>query len=321
MERAVKRRPTPVAPVAMAFAALALGACVVRADVGESEPCLPSQSECLVAGRPRCVDPSSDRAHCGACDVVCDVGDACVQGRCAATQCAIGERRCEGELVLECARDRTRFVRASCARGTHCEGAGLCVDNVAQWPTRWTVVESEDPPAQTAAPWQSWGGACGARGLGTIEGETAYTSSSDRTFHGRSTRWPTTGAWAIQARLRWQRDAQVRVMLGAYTAFGRGLDGWTEQLFANRDEVSLLSRGAPPRVVGTRAPTEQWHTVRFEADTASARGRWLLNGVVLSEIALQPIESFGPYLLIAGYGPCMTNVMNVGRVTIEEGGR
>ena len=41
----------------------------------------------------RCVDPSSDVAHCGGCDVACGLGVACISGRCV---CAPGDPSCGG---------------------------------------------------------------------------------------------------------------------------------------------------------------------------------------------------------------------------------
>lgn len=297
-----------------------LSACLVRGDAGESEPCLPSQSTCVVSGRPRCVDPASDRAHCGACDSVCAAGDVCVQGRCAATQCAEGERRCEGEALLECARDRTRFERAQCERGAHCEGAGRCVDNVATWPDNWITSESDAPSAQSVEPWSSWGGDCGTRQLAVIDGEPVYASTSDRTLHARPVPWPTEGAWAIEARLRWHREGTVLVMVGSYAALGQGVAGWIEQLQIVRDAVSTATLGAVPQLQTARATPELWHTIRFEADTASARARWTIDGRVVVERGMLPIEAFGPYLVIAGFGECATNVLNVGAVSVQRGG-
>jgi hypothetical protein len=146
-----------------------------------------------------------------------------------------------------------------------------------------------------------------------------FLSTSDRTIHARTVAWPTESAWALQLRLRWHRYATVRVMIGSYVAVGEGVFGWIEQFELSREQVSVLSLGSMTRVLATRATTEQWHVLRFEADPASARVRWLLDGTAVSEGALRVPEAFGPYLVIAGFGECGTNALAVGEVQIEEG--
>lgn len=294
-------------------------ACITRGDVGENEPCLPSQSTCIVEGRLRCVDPTQDRAHCGSCNFVCADGDLCVQGRCASTRCTDGERACEGETALVCARDRTRFERRSCPRGTHCEGAGRCVDNVARWPERWMTLVRDEPSAQSGAPWVSWGGACGVRTVMMHHGEPAFVSTSDRTFHGRSVMWPTEGVWSVELRLRWHREATVLIMIGAYATVGESVSQSISMLQFVREVASVATVGVDPRMLSNRFATEQWHTIRFEAHGSSARMRWLVDGTTLIEQGLPSVEAFGPSLMIAGYGPCRDDVFAVGTVSLEEG--
>lgn len=292
--------------------------CVLRADAGEREPCLPSQTECLVEGRPRCIDPSSDRAHCGACSNSCAAGDVCSAGRCAATVCAHGELRCDEGDVLQCAADRSWFERIPCDRGTHCAN-GACVDTVAQWPSAWSLSRRESPAAQQNEPWQRWGGACGATRLDAARGETAVVFTSDRTFHSRPFTWPPRGAWAVQARVWWQRDASVRVSIGAYVSVGETINAQMHQLWLNGESVVTRHFGQPDQPLETRTTSDQWHDVRFEADTDRARARWLLDGRTVHEEPLAPMDAFGAYFVLSGYGSCNVDVWASGDISFEVG--
>jgi hypothetical protein len=221
--------------------------------------------------------------------------------------------------VLRCARDRTRFERVPCERGTHCEGAGACLANAAPWPTRWSSIQLDPPAAQSMEPWTRWGGACGNAALDARLGETALVFTSDRTLHGRNMRWPQRGAWAVQARVRWHREATVRIYVGAYVSPGEAVAGTMQQFAALRDALSIQAIGRQQQAVAAAVAVEQWHVIRFEAHAESARSRWLLDGQQIHEAPLQPMDAFGPWLIIAGIGSCETNVLAISDVSLEEG--
>jgi hypothetical protein len=193
------------------------------------------------------------------------------------------------------------------------------VDTVASWPTQWMTRERDEPSMQRGAPWASWGGACGVRQVTMLDDQLVFASTSDRTFHGRRTTWPTEGIWAVEVRLRWHREATVRVMVGAYATIGESVAQTISEAQLDRDVVSVVSVGSTPRILSTRLATEQWHTIRFEAHVQSARMRWIMDGAVVIEQGMLPAESFGPYFVVAGYGPCLADVFAVGTVSIEEG--
>jgi hypothetical protein len=233
--------------------------------------------------------------------------------------CVEGERRCDETDVLVCARDRSRFERQRCDRGAHCADNGQCAQNIAQWPSAWRNTLRQDPATQSTEPWQRWGGACGATRLGERDGEPALLFTSDRTFHGRPLTLPTRGAWGMQARLRWSAASSVRVSVGAYVSIGETVTTQMHQLWLEGPHVLVRRFGQPDLPLAIVTTVDQWHDVRFEADTDNARARWLLDGREIHESPLQPLDALGPYLVFAGYGVCNDEVWAIGEVSLEEG--
>ncbi|MDX2011632.1 MAG: DUF1566 domain-containing protein [Myxococcaceae bacterium] len=83
----------------------------------------------------RCVDRSSDREHCGACGVVCEVR--CDQGQCA---CQAGRTLCAGRcVVLEADDSHCGACGRACRDGETCSGGACALD--LRW-ARWPIVDA-----------------------------------------------------------------------------------------------------------------------------------------------------------------------------------
>ena len=102
----------PIRTVAL-FAALLAASCTdgirrtndVDATVAEDTP--GNATECTlpeVLCSRRCVNPASDRGHCGGCGIACAAGQVCAGGRCD-TACPVGQARC-GDRCAVLATDR-----------------------------------------------------------------------------------------------------------------------------------------------------------------------------------------------------------------------
>ncbi len=92
-------------------------------DIVDSGPvCASPQTACSGA----CVDPMTDRDHCGACGTRCPGGQVCAMGRCAIA-CPMGQVVCGGLCVS------TRVDRANCgACGNTCAQGLVCAEGRCQ---------------------------------------------------------------------------------------------------------------------------------------------------------------------------------------------
>ena len=85
---------------------------------GGEPPCSSGTTMC----GDRCVDTMNSRAHCGGCDVACDVGEACIEGACGVL-CPAGQDECDGACV-----DVTTDARHCGGCGAPCADGEICVD-------------------------------------------------------------------------------------------------------------------------------------------------------------------------------------------------
>lgn len=119
--------------VLVATAALGLGACSGAADHAFMDPdgsvtpvsTNPSCGDGLQLCGASCVDPRTDRDHCGACGNACASGQSCVAGSCQA-MCAPGQSVCEG-ACSDLRRDTAHCGACghSCGTGEVCD-QGVC---------------------------------------------------------------------------------------------------------------------------------------------------------------------------------------------------
>ena len=110
----------------------------LRFDAGPvCDPACPATELCCVLadGSPACIDPMSDEAHCGACDVACDDGPrgtSCELGRCV---CGAVESGCAGTRNSICCPPRDDRGLPYCANldtdGEDCGACGVSCDPLA----------------------------------------------------------------------------------------------------------------------------------------------------------------------------------------------
>ena len=117
---------------AVLFAAVFMG--LAGAGCDSSPACPAGQTKC----GDTCIDPSSDRANCGACGTVCTDGQVCQSGICTACQneCDAGTRQCAGAAAFQActAGSDTCLIwgeATDCGENLICDGDGECVADCA----------------------------------------------------------------------------------------------------------------------------------------------------------------------------------------------
>lgn len=161
------------------------GAACDAGEVCSAGTCQLSCQAGLVDCNGKCIDPVTDRAHCGASGTcsgasagqTCASGQVCAAGACA-TSCPAGQLACGGKCVDPQSDRAYCGARDDCTGGTTCGSGqacylGGCVD-VCAWVAVYSAALDALPPGGTFGD-----GAMGGQGVAAVYGRTAWYVTSD----------------------------------------------------------------------------------------------------------------------------------------------